>query len=362
MKILYITTEGISSTVFYSQVYSLCKNIKSTGINIKILNFQKVPFNIASKQTRHLFEKSLIKTIFYKEFNTGLAKKIEKYIDIENCILHCRNPHAALLGLKVRSKYPKVNVIYDVRGISELEHIFHGNRQRAEEYGNINRKIFNTQNIFYSFISNGLKQYYERKYNVKLNKSVICPSVYNDKDFIDYSYSPLDHRKKFIYIGGNQQYQNIENIIDAFKNSRDKLVIITHNKIAKPSVSSNIEFYSNLKPNEIFKIAQKCDFGIIHRSNDLFNMVATPTKISEYWGNGLQILAINNAGAFSDEILKNERLGIVVPENQFHSTVNQLSPPSQNDKLFIREFAEKNYSLSKNTKNYIELYHEIFNI
>lgn len=359
MKILYLSTEGVTSSVYLSQVYSVVTSLTKRGIPISLLVFQSIRVRWSIKLIRRLFAPGIY---FFPSaafrINLVMLALVIRFKRIT--IIHCRNPLAAFMALKVRDSYfPELKIIYDVRGYPEGEH-----EDRRHEFAMMNQALFTDEQIRYSFVSRRLVDVYEKEYSVNLDgRYAINPSAYDD-DVYSLGDESAYHSKsdtdsiRLIYIGGNQGYQNIDAIIDFVQSAPNFiLTLITQKPISLPNNIVRIVAYSGLSPADVYKQAKSCDYGLIFRDNSLFNLVATPTKITEYLASGLRVLAIGNAGAYTEDILHDPILGTVVADVNRLSEVS-LSIPSFSERKLIAEWACTHYSKSINLERYLKLYNQ----
>lgn len=318
MKIFYLTTEGISSTVFESQVFALKKRLELNGLHPTLVVGQKLKARISIRKLWSLFNDKSNKIIFINEkiHHQAIANKIAKFIESHNeVILHCRNMDAAYIGflIKKQLKYKNIQVLYDVRGYLEGEAEYFNDQHLKTNIQEIHKILFGAD-IYYNFVSRELFDLYSNDFFINKGRVIFCNSAYDDQAFDLNNNSIINNNSiNILYIGGNQSYQKIEEIINVLKNRKDiSLTVVTKKRIDKKSKAENIKYLSNLTPNQINKLSDECDYGIIYRTNEMFNEVATPTKVTEYWGKGLKVIAVNSAGAYTKTILRDNRLGIIV--------------------------------------------------
>lgn len=370
MRIIYLMTEGISSTVFVSQVYSLFKELKFNKIDITLVIYQPIKANYKLINLLSLIFKKDIKFIFFKNRNHELLeKKVSKLIKNDKCIIHSRGPIAAYIGYKLCEKFENVSLLYDVRGLVEDDIKFSNEtndpKQNAEfnYISSINQTIFHTssQRVYFNFVCNELYLEYKKRFKFNNLKYIVCPSVANHNVF-KYSYKrTFVNEINAIYIGGTQSYQNIEQLIHKTHKVFNKLFIVTTRKL----ILSDIQFYDNvcflteLNEKEIMRLvdSNNIDYGLLYRDNIDLNFTATPTKISEYWNMGLKVLVFGNAGAYTQIINENNFLGKIFNTTEYIQ--EYIIKVSNEEKALISNYALGKYSLSKNVKEYINFYKQI---
>lgn len=363
MNIYYLTLEGITSTVFESQVLSLKKRLDKEQIDVNLLIGQKYKSRIPLIKFFKLWIKSSVSFWFLKNGinHDKIAARLLRKIKGNNIIIHCRNIEAAYVGLLLMGKTNKrIQIIYDVRGYVEGEKIFFNEPIRERLFKELNETLFNSD-INFSFISKELYNVYNNIYNIDERKVIFCNSAYDDSIFYltNESIAVKTSLIKILFVGGNQLYQKTLNIIKIIEKRPDvELTVITPKRINITLTGKNIKLLNGLSQKEINVLANDFDYGIIYRDNQIFNAVATPTKVAEYLGKGLRVIAINSAGSYTDFISNNELFGKVVGSEKELLKL-KLDKTSIDQKKAINLFAVKNLSLSNNLEKYIDLYKKL---
>ena len=365
MKIIYITTEGISSTVFESQVLALKRRLELKGIKPTLIIGQKIKARISPAKLFRLNNDKSNHIIFIRDFinHHKVAKKIYGHIMThEDIVIHCRNIDAAYIGYILKQKFENKNiqVLYDVRGYLEGEALYFKDEDSKKRIEELNKMLYSSD-IYFNFVSEELYNLYNNKHSINPKRVLFCNSAYDDKVFKLSESQTVTHSEivKILYVGGNQGYQKIEGIISSLKERGDvELTVVTSKPIYKKNKKKNVKFLSNLKPEQINVLSDEFDYGIIYRSNEIFNQVATPTKVTEYWGKGLKVIAVNSAGAYTKTILKDSRLGIIVGSENELLTI-PLQKTTFSEKQYINKVAKDSFSQSVNIEKYLSLYNEM---
>lgn len=364
VPIYYFTVEGISSSVFESQVYAYVATLRAKNIPVNLIIGQRYKARVNLKKLIGLRGEANTQFMFlpqqlnYAKQARRLAKRLPSN---DLSILHCRSIEAAYIGWLVQQKKENIRVLYDVRGYTEDEQKYFGDHKGIALFEKINKELFSAP-IFFNFVSERLHTLYEEKYQMKITNYSICVSAYNDTIFkpnLAKDRNPTE-KPKVVFVGGSQSYQKIESLV-ALLEKQDKMefTVVTNKKVTIAKAKKT-RFLSGLTPEEVSKLLDTMDYGILYRSNEAFNEVATPTKISEYWGKGLKVIAINSAGAYTPIIKNNPILGYVF-EDEDSYLKSKLPKVQTSEKKEIASFAKANYSLSANYMKYMLLYNSLIN-
>lgn len=146
------------------------------------------------------------------------------------------------------------------------------------------------------FVSEALKEHYEKKYRVKIENDYIMPcfnAVLNEKGFEKRE----NDKRVFTYTGGLSKWQCIEQTLKLYKRvealaqEKVELLLLTPEQekaaaLVKKYGIKNAEItcvhYTKL-PEKL----QNVSFGFTLREDNVVNRVATPTKLANYIANGI---------------------------------------------------------------------------
>lgn len=364
-SIYYFTVEGISSSVFESQVYAYVSALRENNIPVQLIIGQRYKARVNIKKLFRLSREKHTQFMFlpqHLDFNKQAKRLAKRLPDKVKVILHCRNIEAAYIGLLVQQQKKNIQVLYDVRGYVEDEKRYFEDSKGVEQYEKVNKKLFHAP-IYFNFVSNKLREVYESKYQVSIKNYSVCVSAYNDTIFTPYSTTKavdILKKPKVVFVGGSQSYQKIESLVRLLeKQGTMDFTVITNKKINIANAKTT-RFLHGLTPTEVSQELNLMDYGILYRSSEAFNEVATPTKIAEYWGKGLKVIAINSAGAYTSILNENSFLGYVFPDEEAYLKAKLTKLEAENRKK-ITVFAKQNYSLSANYMKYMLLYHSLLN-
>lgn len=185
-------------------------------------------------------------------------------------------------------------------------------------------------------VSNRMVQIYKSRYYLKDIQSITIPTIPN-YDFFKYSLDiRMEYRKKlsieknyvFVYSGGIFDWQCIEETLKLFDNIRNSkqfegynpllMMFIWDNRFSLKKMTEKMDiamdniFVFSFDQKELGNYLQACDVGIVLRHNLTTNLVASPTKIAEYFSSGLPIITTDYIGDVSEMVKNNRDLGYII--------------------------------------------------
>lgn len=380
-NIFYITTEGITSTVFKSQVFELLNSEISRENEITLVLCQ--PINVrwsknVFKQLIDLCKNNCFKVMvipywgFKNKFsliNLKLFTKVRfifKKFSKDEIIFHCRAQEATEVAISLKKFGVNMKIIADIRGAisEELKEV---NPNRANYFEGLDRNIF--QKKFneiskFNFISRELYKYYLKINNTIKEKAAIIPC------FSSFNVSNEEKRNsediRLLYVGGQQFYQKLNQIpalVNKITNKNVTVYMVLNGRKNEElenlfmDEGINSEFYYNLSKKDLENIYLKSDIGILIRDNLILNKVSSPVKLSEYLSKGLYVMLIGEVGDFYADIKNNSDLGIASSDLSDLGNVNI-------DITSIRETCEERIKYaSKFSKEYcVEKYKNIYEV
>lgn len=164
MNVLFITHEGIDSSIFNSQVLTHARTLKNDGINIDILSFntnEKSKLLSINNFNKLLKQDLDIKIILkfgvniYLPFSSLLNGVLLVLFFIQNkekySLIHCRSDYTSFLGILTKFIHKK-RIIWDCRGDSynELKDTLSKKGYLIKLIGNLFLKPINLMEIFIS--------------------------------------------------------------------------------------------------------------------------------------------------------------------------------------------------------------------
>ena len=260
------------------------------------------------------------------------VKRIQQLIERANVdLLICRNAPACFLAMQAKAllRQNAPQICYDGRGALKAE---------AEEYGVYPKHLIphliqaEKSSVLESdhriAVSEELVAWWKSEYGYASEKHSIIPTTISTKH---QNFDPAIHRKewreKFGFItedivmafaGGKADWQGLDfwlpHMYDWLDNMPNlKLLLLTPE-------NSSIKEIRNKFPNrvvntfvphrDVLKALSAGDYGILWRNTSTTNVVASPTKLSEYVQAGLTV--VSNRGTSVSRIVSTNKLGVCV--------------------------------------------------
>jgi hypothetical protein len=388
MKILFITHEGIDSSIFNSQVLIHAMSMKKLGIYIDILSYntnKRTKLLSLSNYNKLLSSKLDINIILKSAFNIYLpfsallngfllalflVKNKNKY-----SILHCRSDYTTFVALITKFIHKK-KVIWDCRGdsLNELSDALLKKSSLTQFLGGLFLKPINKFEILISakfsnaaiFVSNALYNTHSDKIefiNFKIIPCLVSEELFFFNKELRYfyrnKYKINDNDRVFLYSGSLVSYQALNLQEDFYrrilKDTRNIIIFATvdvkqakeyfHNKFNNRFLILNVPFE---EMNSYYNLS---DFAILLRDTKQLNWVASPTKFGEYCLTGLPVImndTIEQSMEFSKQIGNYLNWNLL----DFEKFDNEL-------RLKVANTSRKYFARNEINKRYYELYYTL---
>lgn len=316
MHILYVSDCYKSSSIYDSQVHSLCmEHAKYNKVTLMVLcnyldwdipNYANVDYEF---HKYYKLPKAMIPLL-----NNMTSKLLPcRNLIINADIIHCKGLISTALALNLLKKYKvKKPVIADIRGdvVDELLNSRNiVNKFLAKSAKRLEKYVFQNA-IFFFFVSEYMKQLYSDRYNLNDSNVAVFPTVVNSKYF--YSDRSISEKIRedlnickddivFTYSGGLDYWQNVDMLLESFARALKKqknifLLLLTKRKITMQSKMKNYDIERNkyliVSSNywDVGKYLNAADVGLLIRDKTITNLVACPIKLNEYLACGLDVI------------------------------------------------------------------------
>ncbi len=223
-------------------------------------------------------------------------------------------------------------IIYWIQGIvPEESYMRNHSRVRKFVLSMIEKKALKSSD-FVLYVSEKMEKHFWKKYQFRTTSSYIMPCF--SKEFPLTTFNNERYKENvFLYVGRLSVWQCFEKTVQLYKEIEKhiedtKFLVLTPQwkeaeEYLKQYGVKNYEV-SYVVPEEMSKAIQYCKFGFCLRDEDVVNYVATPTKLSDYIGNGIIPIYTKYIGDFA-EISKENPYCLCVEAPDFWSKLKQLS-------------------------------------
>lgn len=161
-------------------------------------------------------------------------------------------------------------------------------------------------------VSDKLKENLMRDYGISIETAVIpcLPSATFLASSVETEIEALEELV-FCYVGGIQKYQEIalmlSLVLEVSKLRKCRFVFISGSSLSETCRVYGIDYYQfsrfvdfeeyrSVDNLQIPQLLRSCDFGFLLRSNTRLNTEASPTKLREYFANGVKVITTQYAG------------------------------------------------------------------
>lgn len=387
-RAVFLTFEGISKTIFDSQVALHVKEMQNKGIVFDIITFETWPGKYKESIKRleevkkisnaniYLKRGVFIYVPFSEILNSILLLITISRLKYRPSFIHARADYSAAV-CRIVSAILNIPFIWDCRGDNEAEF------SKAFVDNNLLKKLFKVITIKHikfriNLASNGCRRAIfvteklrERKGSkIDKNRTQVIPTSASSMNFYYSESLRQETRRKLnfaqtqkviIYSGGMVGYQNFKEYSKIFK----RLVVEDpnlHFLIVTPEKEKARNYLLNLSNDKFTIISSSfenmnayynaADFGILIRDKNRINDVASPTKFSEYCLSGLPVImndSVTQAFYFAT------RIGNLIHYKENSSTV-QIKVFDSDKRYEFSDIAKGYLSREANIKKYIEIY------
>lgn len=281
-----------------------------------------------------------------------LTRKLKKTkVDL----LVCRNALACSLALKARKmlgKSIKLKVCYDGRGALKAEaqeYNVYPDFLKPLLYESERNAVLNSDMRI--AVSEELSAWWKSEYGYDAENHIVIPTTIST---LQENFDPAPHREEWrgkfgfksddvvmAFAGGKADWQGIDFWLPHMYGwLRDmpelKLLLLTpdNSSIAELcSVFPNRIVNTFVAHHDVLKALSSADYGILWRNPNTTNVVASPTKLSEYVQAGLTI--ITNEGMNVSRLVREKHLGVCLPPHYHSNYPLKLSNARPHEQPFL---------------------------
>ena len=211
-----------------------------------------------------------------------------------------RNDTVVIIRPRDILRLPKVNLITWFQGIGPEEFRMVNGNSLKSWLGSKILEIFDRRALQRSkiavFVSESMRDFFEKKYKHKTSKAIIIPCYNKNIDAELFFNKERYENLNFVYAGGLSAWQCIDETLLIFKEivSKEpsaKLTLLTSeeqkaNELINKYALKNVAV-DYVKLEHLQKRLSEFKYGFLIRDNNIVNNVATPTKMNSYMACGL---------------------------------------------------------------------------
>lgn len=335
----------------------------------------KILFEIGNRHDATIYYIDILKSALEKisDFPVTIIENVSEINDPKDVVVVVN----AKSHLQVLLKNKKQKVICWYQGIMPEE--IKVNYKKWDKYIKIVLwtlfEYFSIKRVQFSFfVSNKMKQHYEKKYGATFKDNFYVMPCFNQELLKDAFFTSEKYTNaNFVYAGTISEWQCVDEILSIYEyyekhaiNASPSLTIFTpEQKEAKLLLKNhNIK---NVKVDylpftELSKEIKKYKYGFIIRKDIMMNNVSTPTKMNSYLANGIIPIFSDAIYAFKEN-LSSMKYKIDVDKNEsiediFDKVENFEKEKILNDVVledFKKNAFEKFYSKDFHIKNIISI-------
>lgn len=404
MKTLYISYDGITDPLGQSQVIPYLKGLSKKGVKFTLLTFEKI-LSLKNNEMGWSLKKELVESnigwkylIYHKKPSVPatlydliqgilVALWTAKKERIE--VVHGRSFIGAIIALFLK-KLTGIKFILDVRGLWADERVDGGIFLKDSWLYKISKYIekvllLNADEVV--VLTHSVKRIIEefpylKGKNLKIHVIPTCADLklFKPQKKSDDVLKPLklDNKFIFLYLGSLGTWYMLEEIVDFYCKARED-ILNSHFLFITPS--SNGLIYDVIKKkgledsdfsnksvaySDVKKWISVADASVFFIKPLFSKKSSCPTKFGESLACGLPMV-INSGIGDCDEIVINERVGVVINEfsqKEYGRAIKELKVLlSEGDELRqrCRRVAEKYFSLEIGVDRYWNIYNRLNN-
>jgi glycosyltransferase involved in cell wall biosynthesis len=394
MNILYISYDGVTDPIGQSQIVPYIRSLSSKGINFTVLTFEKrknfntdaeiLDSSISWRKLRYHRNPPVISTC--SDILQGIIVAIFLLVKGKIKIVHARGYVSAVMALILKWLFG-AKFIFDMRGLWAEEKVDAGVWKKEGLLYKIT-KYFEKMFFVYSddiiVLTDNAKEVMNKSLYAKYKKDVdVIPTCTDINHF--FPIVPLSVRREFglnaefivMYFGSLGTFYGLREMIDFFSviskyyiNNSFFLIITNnlsssiHRAIQLKNISEKNYKIVHMSYKDLKEILPLASISLMFYKRFLSKAGCCPTKFGESLACGLPVV-INSGIGDTEEIIKAERIGVVVEEFSevaYKKAAEQLMQLlSEQDVLRQRccAAAEKYFSLTKGTEKYWQVYQRL---
>lgn len=206
------------------------------------------------------------------------------------------------------------------------------------------------------FVSNFMKEYYEKLCNIDFSKKSFVMPCFNESLDENIFFNKKYEQKTFAYVGSLAKWQCFEETVILYKSienrcEKTQLLVLTFEKEKAEKILSKYKIKNyivkTVNKEEVKSELKNVVYGFVIRDNVIVNKVATPTKLSSYLAAGV-IPVFSSCLVDFSKISKKYNIGYCL------NSMDQLD-----ELIGFIEKRKSNENIKTNIKNIFKTYYNI---
>lgn len=284
--------------------------------------------------------KALIQNGF-KEYNTITMERVGELPKDTPliCISHYMVARLALKGYK--------NCLYWIQGSSPDESYMRNHSKLRRFVISVIERFAISRGKVCFMVSKSMVEYYKKKYGKDFSYKTYIMPCYNSQLLEDlFKREGKYTNNTFCYVGGLSVWQCFDETVKLY-GEIEKQVPNSFFRVFTPDIEAakkvltkegvkhySVEFVKNI---ELVEKLAGCKYGFILRGKSPVNLVATPTKLSNYLAAGL-IPVVSTAVGFFNEILSETKYKVLLDNFNDVESIKSISSMKIDTEDIIKEY------------------------
>lgn len=361
MHLTYITIDSINEGVGQSQILPLIKILKSKGVNVTLISFEK---NHINKEVITTLDSLGIEWIYAKFSQRNVLSPVSRLYQLiqqigETDIIHARGDIPAIAALLSR----KAPVLWDMRGLwSEQRMIITDSRLKRILFRILIlfRRIILNQVDALTTLTYSLDNYLINKYG---NKPSIRDTVTTVVDLDHFEvHKNLPKKLRIVFSGSYNNYYDLNLTRDFISLIRKRVEIdvvwFKPTESTRENLGLEEEIIMETTYSEMPRLLNEFSIGVaICKNLSTPNLGVMPTKIGEFLACGRPVVVNRGLGDL-DTLLKEYKAGVVLDCTNLDAAVEEVIELTQSEyvQLNCRKLAIDYFDLRKGALKYLDIY------
>lgn len=220
-------------------------------------------------------------------------------------------------------------------------------------------------------VSNTMKDYYEKKYDISFHNNYYIMPCYNctiEKTSFDFENKYINN--KFCYVGSLAEWQCFKETAELYKKIEPlipnaEFLVCTKDTQAAAEIINKIGIKKYtvqfVEQALLPSVLASCKYGFVIRKESPINQVATPTKISTYLSNGLIPIVSSNISEFV-QLFNGYNYMILLENDEIDNIIKftQMQILSENVYHEFSLFFDTYYNTGKHIVNLSNMINKLF--